>query len=309
MRAVYDIVSVGGITTDLIVRSARLPSPGTCVTATSLHRGLGGKAANQAVAAARLGGRVALVGCVGDDDAGREALRRLADERIGIEHVARCSNVATGAVVLHRNDAGEKQAVVFPGANAELRPQAIDAVSPLLAAARVVLLQLEIPLETVERVVETIRAGEARLVLDASPVRANLRVETIRAAAVVKANAAEASAISGIRVCDAASARAAAARLLEIGAGLVVLEAGRDGNLFASRSEEMFLPLHEMTAADPTGAGDALVGAFAVAMVEGRPLREAAERACAAAALATRTPRAQSAMPSRAELDEWLAAH
>jgi ribokinase len=303
----YDIVSVGGVAADLILRSARLPSAGTCVTATALHHALGGKAANQAVAAARLGGRVALVGRVGKDDAGRSAASRLIAEGVAADHLTSDEEAATGTVVMHRNDDGEKQVVVFPGANAALRAEHIDAAAELLTSARVVLLQLEIPLDTVQRVVDVAGRGRAQLILDASPVR-KLPAEIVHRAAVIKANAAEASALTGIRVRDAASARAAAASLLDAGVQLVAIEAGRDGNLFASGSAEVFLPLHDVAGVDPTGAGDALTGALAVALVEGRTLRDAATFACAAAALTTRAQGAQSAMPRRDELQEWLAA-
>jgi len=146
---VYDIVSVGGIATDLIVRSQDFPLPGACVTAGDLYRGLGGKGANQAVAAAQLGGRVTLIGCVGDDDVGQSAMLQLAEERVGTESVIQRRGVATGAVILVRNSAGEKQVVVFPGANAQLLPPAIDAAHSLLKAASAVFVQLEIPLATV----------------------------------------------------------------------------------------------------------------------------------------------------------------
>lgn len=301
-----DIVSVGGIATDLILRSPRFPSAGACVTATALHRELGGKAANQAVAAARLGARVAMVGSVGTDDAGRWAIARLIEDGVAVDHVTLDPATATGAVVMHRNDAGEKQVVVFPGANGLLAPEAIVAAAPLLTSARVVLLQLEIPLATAQRVAEVVSEGGARLILDASPVRA-LPPETIRAASVLKANASEATALTGIDVSDAPSARAAAARLLELGPQLVAIEAGRDGNLFVTHSEEVVLPLFDIEPVDPTGAGDALTGALAVALVEGRTLQDAATFACAAAALTTRAPGAQSALPSRTELDRWIA--
>ncbi|HYH07066.1 MAG TPA: ribokinase [Thermoanaerobaculia bacterium] len=300
----YDIVSVGGIVTDLILRLPKLPAAGTCVTATELYHGLGGKGANQAVAASRLGGRVALVGCVGDDDAGRSALSRLASEGVAVEHVARDRTTATGTVVLQRGADGEKQVVVFPGANARLDAEAIDAASPILAAARVVLVQLEIPLDAVQRVAAIVRASGGRLILDASPIRPLPR-EIVRAATAVKANASEAAALTGIPVHDLASARAAAAELMTMGVELVAIEAGADGNLFASKDEEVFLPLHDVPAVDLTGAGDTMAGALAVAMVEGRSLREAAAFASAAAALATRGLGAQSAMPSRAELERW----
>lgn len=301
----HPIVSVGGIAMDVILRVRALSSPGTCVTASELHQGIGGKAANQAVAAARLGGGVALVGCVGDDDAGRSLLARLIAENVAVEHVARDRDSATGAVILQRNDADEKQAVVFPGANATLRIETIDAAAPLLAAARVVLVQLEIPLRAVERTIELVRENGGRWILDASPVRAVPR--DLFRGAIVKANAAEAAALTSVPVHDLPSAREAAVRLLEMGADWVALEAGREGNLFASRSEEVFLPRYDVAAVDPTGAGDALVGALAVAIVEERAFREAGMFASAAAALATRGLGAQTAMPSRAELDRWLA--
>jgi ribokinase len=305
-RAVYDIVSVGGIVGDVLLRSPRFPSAGTCVTATEMHQTVGGKAANQAVAAARLGGRVALIGRVGKDDPGRSAISRLISEGVAVDHVTLDEETATGAVVMHRNDDGEKQVIVFPGANATLRPEHIDEAAKLLTCARLVLLQLEIPMETVLRIVEVIEGSTARLILDASPIR-KVPVEIVRRASVIKANAAEASALTGVRVVDAVSARAAAAILFQLGVQLVAIEAGGDGNLFASRSEEVILPLHVVAGVDPTGAGDALTGALAVALVEERTLREAATLACAAAALTTRGHGAQTAMPHRRELEEWLA--
>ena len=304
---VHSIVSVGGIAEDVVLRMRTLPAPGTCVTAAAMYRGIGGKAANQAVAAARLGGDVALLGCVGEDEAGRSLVTSLVAERVAVEHITRDPDTATGTVILLRNEAGEKQVIVVPGANAALTLEAIDAAAPLLAAARVVLVQFEIPLSVVEHTVRLVRGTAARLVLDASPIRAFPR--DLFRGAIVKANAAEASALTGVDVCDLESAREAAARLIAMGAEGVTLEAGRAGNLFASRSEEVFLPRHDVASVDETGAGDALVGAFATAMVEGSPLREAAIFASAAAALATRSPGAQTALPTRAELERWLAAH
>jgi ribokinase len=305
MPSVHSIVSVGGIAEDVVLRMRTLPSPGTCVTAAAIYRGIGGKAANQAVAAARLGGDVALLGCVGEDEAGRSLVTRLAAERVAVEHVGRARDATTGTVILQRNETGEKQVSVFPGANAELSLDAIDAAAPLLAAARVVLVQFEIPLGAVEHTVRLVRGTAARLILDASPVRAFPR-DLLRGA-IVKANAAEATALTAVAVCDLESAREAAVRLIAIGAEAVTLEAGRAGNLFVTRSEEVFVPRHDVASIDETGAGDALVGAWAMAMVEGAPLREAARFASAAAALATRALGAQTAMPTRAELEAWLA--
>ncbi|HEX8170655.1 MAG TPA: PfkB family carbohydrate kinase [Thermoanaerobaculia bacterium] len=306
MTRVAEIVSVGGIATDIILRTSALPAAGRCTIARELHQGLGGKGANQAVAAARLGGRVALVGAVGTDPAGDVALATLTAEGVDTECVVRAPG-ATGTVVIQKDDRGEKQTVVYPGANACVTRDTIAAAAPLLAAARVVLVQFEIAVETVLCVVEAIHDRDVLLIVDPSPVR-TLPRELLAAAAVVKPNASEATALTGINVRDLPSARGAAARLLEMGSAMVAIEAGPDGNLFASRTEEVFLPLHDVAAIDPTGAGDALVGALAVALVEGMQLREAALFASAAAALATRGLGAQSALPARAELDGWIAA-
>ena len=186
-RGVPSIVSVGGIAEDVVLRMRTLPSPGTCVTAAAMYRGIGGKAANEAVAAARLGGDVALLGCVGDDEAGRSLVTSLVAERVAVEHVTREHDTTTGTVILLRNEVGEKQVIVFPGANAALSLDAIDAAAPLLAAARVVLVQFEIPLSIVEHTVRLVRGTAARLVLDASPIRAFPR-DLLRGA-IVKANA------------------------------------------------------------------------------------------------------------------------
>lgn len=299
-----EIISVGGIAIDLLLHSSSLPTAGRCVNARELHRGLGGKGANQAVAAARLGARVALVGAVGPDEAGEGALRQLRAENVGVDYVARAS-VPTATVVMHRSDAGEKQTVVFAGANGQVTRETIAAAAPLLAAASIVLVQLEIPLDAVLYLAGTLRGGSARLILDASPAR-TVPPELLAAATVLKANASEAGALTGIDVRDRASARAAAARLLGLGAGTVAVEAAREGNLFVSRTEEIFLPLHDIPAADATGAGDAMVGALAVALGEGRDLRHAAAFASAAAALATRRTGAQSSMPTRAEIAHFL---
>lgn len=297
-----EIVSVGGIAFDIIVRSPRLPSPGQCVVADAIHHGLGGKAANQAVAAARLGGRVALVGAVGDDPAGELALAALTSEGVRIEGVHRDAGAPTATVVLHVDAAGGKQVSVLRGANARVTCDRIDAAAEIIAAARVVMVQCEVPEDAVRRAIELARRGGAQVILDPSPVPA-AAPELLRDATIAKANAAEARALTGIDVNGVESARAAARRLMEMGPRLVAIEAGAAGNLFLSSEEEVFVPLLDVVAVDRTGAGDALVGAFAVALVEGWPLRRAAEFATTAAALTTRSLGAQPAMPRRDEIE------
>lgn len=270
-----------------------------------MHQGLGGKAANQAVAAARLGGEVSLIGAVGNDPAGVFVLQRLAAEGVDVGLVRRDANDATGTVVLQKDDDGHKQTAVFSGANAGVTPEHIDAAADAIRAARVVLVQLEIPLDTVARVLHLARSSSVPVILDPSPVR-SLPPDLVRGATIVKPNAIEARALTGIEVTDVDSARRAAARLLEMGVETVAIEAGSAGNLFCTGGEEVFVPLFEVDSVDATGAGDTLVGALAVAMTESRSLRSSARLATAAAALATRSFGAQTAMPRREEVEELL---
>jgi ribokinase len=300
-----EIVSVGGIAVDVIVQSPQLPAPGQCVVASALHHGLGGKAANQVVAAVRLGGVAALVGSVGGDAGGEMALTRLAAEGVAIEYVHRDAGAATAMVVLQVDAEGRKQAAVLPGANGRVSRDVVDAASEVIASARIVMVQLEIPMEVVRRAIEIARGGGAQVILDASPARP-LPPELLREASVVKANAAEGRALTGIEVTGVESARAAARRLLELGVQLVAIEAGDDGNLFLSAEEEVFLPLYDVAPVDRTGAGDAMVGAMAVAMVERWPLARATAFATAAAALTTRSLGAQPGMPRRDEVERLV---
>jgi ribokinase len=300
-----DIVSIGGIATDVIMELPELPAPGRCVSASTLAIGIGGRGANQAVAAARLGGAVALVGAVGTDDAGVSLLARLASEGVDTRFVQRVPDLATGAFVMQRSPAGAGLAAVYRGANASVGRDLIDAAAASIRNARIVLVQLEIPLETVAYAISIANGGGARILLDPAPIRA-LPPKLLSAVAIVKANAGEAGALTGVDVTDLATAREAAARLLAMGVQLAVIEAGGAGNLFRTIDEEVFLPLYDVASVDTTGAGDALAGALAVALAEAQPLRTAAAFATAAAALATRRHGAQAAMPRRDEIEELL---
>jgi ribokinase len=298
------IVSIGGIHTDVLVTVDTLPAPGTCRPATGFAEGIGGKGANQAVAAARLGATAILIGAVGGDDRGRRVLSRLEGESVHVGHVIRAAG-ATGAFVLVRDGAGVKQATVLPGANALLTPDRVDAAADVIRTASVVLVQLEIPLESVLLAARIAHDAGVPLILDPSPAR-SLPDELLRRATAIKPNAQEARALTGIEVHDRVTARRAARALLDRGVGLAAVEAGDEGNLFLTREEEIFVPKLAVPSIDRLGAGDALTAALAVALTEPMPLARAARFASAAAALTTRTLGAQTAMPTRAEVETLL---
>jgi len=194
---------------------------------------------------------------------------------------------------------------VFPGANSRVTSQFIEERADVIRGARVVMVQLEIPLEAAARAIELARSAGAAVVFDPSPARA-LPPELLGAATIIKVNAAEAAVLTGIRVDGVASARAAARRLLGFGARLVAVEAGSEGNLFVASGEENFVPLHDLVPVDRTGAGDAMAGALAMAAGERWSLPDAARFAAAAAALATRALGGPPAMPYRHEIDRLV---
>jgi ribokinase len=297
----FDIVVLGGANTDFLVRGGRLPAPGETVVGGEFHEGPGGKGANQAVAAARLGARVAFVGRVGDDARGRSLLDTLTREGVDTTHVASDAEAASGAALVLVAESGEKQILVAPGANARVSERDVEAALAVIRTARVVLLQLEVPLEAVVAAARAGKESGARTVLDPAPA-VPLDESVLGLFDVVRPNAGEARMLTGITVTGRESARAAAHHLLLHGVGMAVaVQAGSEGNLLVTKTEEIWLPHIPVRSVDATGAGDAFAAALAVAIAEQLPWAEAGWLANAAAALATTVVGAQAGLPLRAE--------
>ncbi|HEU4629219.1 MAG TPA: ribokinase [Gemmatimonadaceae bacterium] len=308
----WDVVVVGGANTDYLVRGPTLPCPGDTVQGTAFQEATGGKGANQAVAAARLGARVAFVGCVGADARGAVMLHRLAAEGVDIRHVRRAAEAETGVALIHVDATGEKQIMAAPGANAHARPTDVEDAAALIGDARVVLLQLELPMATVATAARLARDAGAVVVLDPAPPAARVPGELLALADVVRPNAGEAHALTGVRVTDVDSARDAAHRLLARGPWAVVVQAGERGDLLCWRdargaAQETLLPHLSVRSVDATGAGDAFAAALAVRLAEGAPPPDAARFASAAAALTTTVLGAQAALPRRDAVQRLLA--
>jgi len=265
---------VGSINLDLVAVAERLPRPGETVTGATFSRVPGGKGGNQAVAAARLGAEVALIGCVGGDVFADEALAGLREAGVALDGVRR-AEAATGVALVTVDAAGENEIVVAPGANLELRPG--DVVLPDVDG---VLCQQEIPQATVERVAELARGG---FYLNAAPARH----ETPEADLTI-VNRYELEALSGWR-------------------GLVCLTLGAEGAVLLEDGEELArAEPPPVDAVDGTAAGDAFAACLVVSLLEGRPREEALRRACAAGALAASRLGAQSSLPTAAEVDALL---
>lgn len=295
-----DVVVLGSVNWDLTVITDRHPRPGETVLGKESHSGPGGKGANQAVAASRLGSRVAMVGRVGEDRQGREMIDVLAGEGVEVSGVIVDRDAATGLAVITIDSAGENTIVVVPGANGRLgRDQVEDHRG--IHEAPVVLAQLEIPLEAV---VAAAAAAEGIFCLNPAPARP-LPDELLAAVDVLVPNRSELAILTGGGDPEDVDQAADMARALE-GPEAVVVTLGAEGALVVEQGEPMHIPSPQVETVDTTGAGDAFCGAFAAALAQGRSLVAAARRGVAAGALATTRIGAQSALPTLSELEEIL---
>ncbi len=297
---------VGSINNDIVVRCAALPRPGETVSGRDLHEIGGGKGANQAVAAARLGAATVIIGRTGDDAAGLRMRAALATE--GVEVLADLVSVgcASGVAIIAVEDGGENCILLVPGANALLTPADVARHAARIRAARVLLLQLEVPLETVLAAAAVARAAGVRVLLDPAPAPARLD-PALLTVDLISPNRSEAEAILGRRLPDNAAAIAAARDLVARGAGAAVITLGAAGAAWCADGASGHLPAIPVQAIDATAAGDAFKAALALRWAEGASVPEAARFALAAGALAASRAGAQPSLPRRAEVEALLA--
>jgi ribokinase len=299
------IVVIGSINIDLVSRVPRLPRAGETLAGDSFHALPGGKGANQAVAAARLGGRVHMVGRVGDDAYGRQLRAGLKQDGIDVRHVRTTAGASTGCATILVDGRGENCIVVTPGANASLTPADVDAAGPLIRRAAAVVMQLEVPAETVRHAVRLCRRLQVYSVLDPAPVPNGELPPELFAVDLLTPNETEAAALlrRRIRWRDPAVARS----VLGLGPTCVVLKLGKRGAYLLGQGMrgERVKPF-QTEAIDTTAAGDAFTGALAVALAEGQSVTDAVRFANAAGALCCTKLGAQPAMPTRREVEQLL---
>lgn len=297
-----DVAVVGSLNHDLTVLTPHLPVPGETVLGRGHRSGPGGKGANQAVAAARLGSRTALIGRVGDDEHGRSLVSSLAREDIDVRCVGTDESEPTGLAVITVDDHAENSIVVSPGANMNLRGEDVDLCAELLADATVVLIQLEVPLEAVDAV-----AGIASGVLCLNPAPARpLPQRLMDRVDVLIPNRSELASLASSPVSAGTASIASAARTIE-GPGAVVVTLGAEGSLVVEPDLLTAVPAPEVDAVDTVGAGDAFCGALANGISRGLTLGDAARWATVAGSLAAARPGALAAMPSTADMEAHFA--
>jgi ribokinase len=290
------VAVVGSLNLDLVIRVPSLPGPGETVVGGDLFRNPGGKGANQAVAAARLGRAVAMVGRVGDDQAGRDLLASLAADGVDTAQVRAADGVSSGTAFITVNEHGENQIVVSPGANARLTPEDVAAAGDALRAAAVTLLQLEIPLEAVAAAAAT---ATGTVVLNPAPVR-DLPGGLLGRVDVLVPNRVELAQLAGAAVPETVEAAAELAGRLP--APAVVVTLGADGALVVEDGQATRVPAVPVRPVDTTAAGDAFCGGLADALAGGAALADAARWAARVAAAACLREGAQASLPTPAQV-------
>jgi ribokinase len=299
------ITVVGSLNMDLVARAPRIPQPGETIIGSDFHTVPGGTGANQAVAAARLGAQVSMVGRVGRDAFAESLLNNLAAAGVDHTFVVHDPQAATGVALIAVDDAGQNSIIVASGANVRLSPADVDGAEAAIAGADALLLQLESPLETVTRAAKVAHAHGVPVILNPAPAR-SLPGVLLALVDVLIPNESETALLTGLPVGDPAEAEAAATALRELGVGTVILTLGERGALLAREDGAEYFPAFEVTPVDTTAAGDAFVGGFAVALAEGRSLAEAVQWGNGAGALATTKLGAQPSLPTRQDLEGLL---
>ena len=299
------VLVVGSSNTDMIIRVPRIPRPGETVLGGEFSMAAGGKGANQAVAAARAGGRVAFVARIGEDDLGARALAGFQSEGIDTRFVLRAPGAPSGLALITVDERGENSISVASGANALLSAGDVEAAEAAFSAADILLLQLESPLATVEAALCLAEDKGLPVILNPAPARP-LADDLLRRVAVLTPNEHEAELLAGVPVRDEEGAREAAVRLRARGPAAVIVTLGERGAYASSREFEGLVPAFKAVPVDTTAAGDVFNGALAVALAENRPLAEAVRFAQAAAAISVTRPGAQPSAPTRAEIEVLL---
>ena len=301
------IVVLGGINMDLIAIAPRLPSPGETVVGEEFYTAPGGKGANQAVAAARLGAQVLMVGRVGEDVYGPTLLADLRGHGIDVSGVAQDPERASGIAVILLNAERENHIVAIYGANMACDGTQLEAARAALDGADALLLQMEIPLEVSLAAAQAATSRGVPVIWDPAPAR-EMPQEAYADTEVLTPNQSEAEVLTGIHVRDIDSARKAAEALLRSGVGVAVVKLGELGVYYATRDGGGHVPAYRVQAVDTVAAGDAFGGALAVALAKGEDLEGAVRYGAAAGALAVTKPGAQEAMPAKEEVERLLAA-
>jgi ribokinase len=299
------VVIVGSLNMDLVTRAPRLPRAGETLAGQSFVTVPGGKGANQAVAAARLGASVAMIGCVGDDAYGDQLRTALLAEGIDCQAVTAIASESTGVALIVVDDSSQNAIVIVAGGNGHVSASVVDSFDALLSQAEVIICQLEVPMVTVGHVLKRGRELGKTVILNPAPASGPLPNEWYAWIDYLIPNESEATALTGLSVDSVATADAAATALLASGVSKVIVTLGEQGALFASQSGSAHFPAPKVKAVDTTAAGDTFVGGFAAALSEGKSEPDAIRFGQIAAALSVTRSGAQPSIPTFNEVQSY----
>jgi ribokinase len=298
-----NILVIGSLNADLVVRASRFPAPGETIQGEDLVIIPGGKGANQAVAAARLGARVAMIGRVGADPFGSTLIENLKQNDVDVRRVIRDHTTPTGTAVIVVDSHGQNSIVLSSGANGKVSSSDIGPDS--FVDSSLLLLQFEIPFETVVHSANLARKKKLRILLNPAPAR-TIPDELLKAADFILPNETELGLLTGRTIGDLASVEAASHTLVARGAQNIVVTLGANGALIVNKNGAKHIPSYQVKVVDTTAAGDAFVGGLAVGLLNGKSLEDAVQYACACGALAVTKFGAQPSLPTTEDVEKLL---
>lgn len=301
----FQVVVAGGANIDLIARVSHFPKPGETVGNAAFSQAHGGKGANQAVAAARAGASVSFISSLGDDLFGQNMLKDFQRTGINTDYIMQAKGIPTGTALIWVDAQGENSIAVAPGANHQLSSDYIDECRILLSGAELILLQLEIPFETVEYIIDLCASLGKKIMLNSAPAR-KLERRHLKPLYCLIVNETEAAMISEMPVESKEEIQDAAKSLLSMGPQMVVITLGSKGVFYMSKREQKFVDAYPVKAVDTTAAGDVFCGVLAAHLVKNKKVEDAIKFANAAAALSTTIFGAQPSAPNQQQIQEFL---
>ncbi|MBL8080939.1 MAG: ribokinase [Anaerolineales bacterium] len=301
----YDVLVIGSLNADLVVRSPRFPGPGETISGEDLQIIPGGKGANQAVAASRQGSNVAMVGRVGSDSFGPFLVDNLKTNQVDTAHVLP-DHSATGTAIIVVDSNGQNSIVLSPGANAQVNKTDVDSAPD----AKILLLQFEIPMDIVLHAAKRYKTMGTTVILNPAPAR-NVPEELLTLIDILVPNETELGLLTNKKVTDAQSAESAAKELLQRGVKTVIVTLGANGALLVTKEKSIQVPSFKVNVVDTTAAGDSFIGGFASKLLESNSLQfdelqNAVRYGCACGALATTKFGAQPSLPTKKETEALL---